>query len=146
MSLVSDVAGRLQAQVATGPAAPLASVSTVGDVMAARGELRRPVEAWVMAWDSDARAPRNATGPLRQQETESVMVMIGWLYAGATGGGIDPEEVQDAVVAALLGWTPPGRAAPLRLRGARLVSFDADTQTLFRQVVFETERLRVAVF
>jgi hypothetical protein len=142
MSLVQSVVDRLGARCADGPSAPLHGVGRAADLMAARGELRRPVEAWVMGWDVEAASPRAATGPTRQLARESVIVLIGFLFAGPAGGAAEPETVEDAVVEALLGWTPPDRAEPLALRGARLLSFDAGAGTLFRQVVFETARAR----
>jgi hypothetical protein len=144
MSLVKSVRDRLSALVATGPSAPLHRVETAADVLAAQGELRAPVEAWVLGWDTNADAPRNATGPIRQLVKESVMVMIGFLYAGGDGSVVEPEDVEEAIIVALLGWLPPDRAEPLSLRGSRLLRFDGESGTLFRQVVFETSRQRVA--
>lgn len=143
-SLVDAVRDRLEALCATGPNAPLHGVYKAGDALAARGELRAPVEAWVLSWDSAAKPPRNATGPIRQLVDESVMVMLGFLYAGPSGADVDPEAIEDGVIAALLGFTPPDRALPLSLRGSRLMTFDGENGVLFRQVVFETSRQLVA--
>jgi hypothetical protein len=147
MALTGDIRDRLEQRCATGPAAPLHQVRLAASALAVAGELKAPVEAWVLSWDSVARPPAAATGVLRQLDRESVIVLIGFLYAGAAGapGAVEPEEVQDAVIEALLGWVPPGRASPLELRGSRLLSFDGARGTLFRQVVFETQRFRSAV-
>jgi hypothetical protein len=145
-SLTTQVKVRLDTLL--GPASVARVFSQVGvaaDALTAAGELRTPTEAWVVSWDSDAAAPRTATGPIRQLVKESVLVMLGFLYSGPVGGESDPEAVEDAVVAALLGWVPDGRAIGMSLRGSRLMSFDGDKQILFRQVIFETSRQRVGM-
>jgi hypothetical protein len=144
-SLTRQVQARLDTML--GPSSPAQMFHRVGvaaDAMAVGGELRTPIEAWVVSFDTDAAGPRNATGPIRQLVKESVLIMLGFLYSGHIGEEGDPELVEDAVITALMGWVPDGRADSLSLRGSRLMSFDSDKQILFRQVVFETSRQRVA--
>ena len=146
MSLSQQVQVRLDFMMGpTSAARVFDRVELAADALGAQGELRGACEAWVVGWDANASAPRNATGPVRQLVQESVLIMLGFLYSGPIGGEGDAEVVEDKVIEALLGWQPLGRAQPLSLRGSRLMSFDGDRQMLFRQVVFETSRQRVAL-
>lgn len=144
MSLVRQVKERLEATLGPSSVAHVFDrVSVAADALIAGGELKQPVEAWIVSFDTDAAKPRAATGPVRQLVTESVLVMLGFLYAGHDGSLVEPEDVEGQVIEALLGWVPNGRAKPMELRGSRLMTFDGDQQALFRQVVFETAVSRV---
>jgi hypothetical protein len=146
MNLTKQVQDRLDAMLGPGsPAGILDRVALAADALTAQGQLRGAAEAWIVTWDSDAAKPRAGTGPIRQLVREKVMIMLGFLYAGPIGADVEPETVENHVIDALLGWLPVGRAQGLELIGSRLMSFDADRQLLFRQVVFETSRQRVGM-
>lgn len=141
MGLATEVKDRLTAR-ASGPNRPLDAVRLAADAMAAKGELKRPVEAWVLAMDAKAGVPSTATGPVRQQVEETVIVLVGYLYARGLGNAAtDPEAVEQVVLDALLGWTPPSRRVPLHLRSIQLLSFDGERGVMFRQLVFGTQRI-----
>lgn len=119
-------------------------VKGVADYATAQAEHRRDT-CYVMYSADDAAPNEIATGPVRQQHTLGVDVVLALTNRRSARGREGIDEIEDArnqVLDALVDWEPPGTDGPITYRRGRLAAFVKGT--IWWEDAFEVDEIRAS--
>ncbi|MEQ8747351.1 Gp37 family protein [Pyruvatibacter sp.] len=131
------IAERLKMQ-----APSLLDVGLAADLAAAGDAVPRSPAAYVLPTGGTFSSDK-VTGLIRQLETISFAVLIGFSNAGRDGarGIAEHEEVRDEVLDALMGFKPAGAQSAIQAKRQQLTAFDGKVQRLWWNITFTFDHM-----